>query len=609
MLTPNGIVLVSLLCLNVIIIVSFFTWCCVLLLNHWNQQYFIKRRHVLILLELISALGFNGMGITVVLATLVKRVEKDNIDLNLSDDTIAIIYDTSQIIFCIVSISFGLTIVLIRIWIFYYDMEISHIKKNQNWQMVIDADIINNNWFLNIKNQQKYYNAKFLAKIGFSVDLIAITLIIILWYSGWPVLATMVFILCPSLKFLWAIKIWRKYNCNNWKREDCFDVKKEITLSVCMLGSYCIILFILHFVVSYVYKRDSMPHALFSVVLIGFGSIGWCYLVVPYVINMQRKKYSNIITNRNKNSNSNKKENRMRWQEIVTTNDGYQQFINHLETEFSVENLLFLTEYIQVKNVLKNSYQSIWESMMNDKEKNRHIKFNVPLSNVSGENFKKNNGIPVSKIAKQLSDSINIEINSINNSENKKEENYNNENRNDGQDDRKDDGLQLQDKKKKENNCECGLFVIRSFSILYSKYIDENNAPFMINIASLTRNNLKCSLDAKYYLQSKRFGSQSTMVKSIDNLFARLKASTSSHNRHDFNIGLELAAVNNVSIDKSDKIKCFVCEEYFKIVSQQSDNSPMEWLLFQLISQMDSAAKEISLLINDSFLRFSHNQK
>ena len=34
-----------------------------------------------------------------------------------------------------------------------------------------------------------------------------------------------------------------------------------------------------------------------------------------------------------------------------------------------------------------------------------------------------------------------------------------------------------------------GLFVINAFETLYRKYIDENNASFMINIASQTRNN------------------------------------------------------------------------------------------------------------------------
>ena len=32
------------------------------------------------------------------------------------------------------------------------------------------------------------------------------------------------------------------------------------------------------------------------------------------------------------------------WSQIVCTSLGYESFMNHLETEFSIENLLFVTE-------------------------------------------------------------------------------------------------------------------------------------------------------------------------------------------------------------------------------------------------------------------------
>ena len=38
--------------------------------------------------------------------------------------------------------------------------------------------------------------------------------------------------------------------------------------------------------------------------------------------------------------------------QIVESDDGYEQFANFLEQEFSVENILFITEYVQLKNAM-----------------------------------------------------------------------------------------------------------------------------------------------------------------------------------------------------------------------------------------------------------------
>ena len=36
------------------------------------------------------------------------------------------------------------------------------------------------------------------------------------------------------------------------------------------------------------------------------------------------------------------------WKDIVCTSYGYETFMNHLEKEFSIENLLFISEYMQI---------------------------------------------------------------------------------------------------------------------------------------------------------------------------------------------------------------------------------------------------------------------
>ena len=44
---------------------------------------------------------------------------------------------------------------------------------------------------------------------------------------------------------------------------------------------------------------------------------------------------------------------------MVETNEGYDEFANFQEREFSVENILFITEYIQLKHKMINEAQLV----------------------------------------------------------------------------------------------------------------------------------------------------------------------------------------------------------------------------------------------------------
>ena len=159
------------------------------------------------------------------------------------------------------------------------------------------------------------------------------------------------------------------------------------------------------------------------------------------------------------------------WSTAVTTPYIYETFMNHLETEFSVENLLFITEYVQIKQVLMIKYPQS-RSMMKE---NALIKFDIklPQNNTDCDyDYDEKNSIleiemkqsnpnsnravsvetpptmHVSRIAKQLCQDSN---------------------------------------------------VIITFRSLYNKYVDENNAPFMINVSSICREELIKSLDCNYY--------------------------------------------------------------------------------------------------------------
>ena len=87
------------------------------------------------------------------------------------------------------------------------------------------------------------------------------------------------------------------------------------------------------------------------------------------------------------------------WSSVVSSELGYELFMNHLQSEFSIENLLYITEYMQIKDVLKNDsiFGPIVEKLMKDKIScSFHVDLpEIPdsmLMNRSGGNSTSSNG-------------------------------------------------------------------------------------------------------------------------------------------------------------------------------------------------------------------------
>ena len=150
------------------------------------------------------------------------------------------------------------------------------------------------------------------------------------------------------------------------------------------------------------------------------------------------------------------------WMEIVSTTVGYQSFMNHLETEFSVENLLFLTEYIQIKNVLKMKFESIFTKLNQDSDIEKKIGFDVSFPAIDLDENKGNN---INNSALNLLATVTTVTTTP---------------------------VSLMAKKLYHD-----LDVINAFECLYNKYIDPKNAPFMINISSIDRKRILIAFSKK----------------------------------------------------------------------------------------------------------------
>ena len=130
--------------------------------------------------------------------------------------------------------------------------------------------------------------------------------------------------------------------------------------------------------------------------------------------------------------------------------------------------------------------------------------------------------------------------------------------------------------------------VIIAFRSLYNKYIDSNNASFMINISSNTRESLMILLDCSYYqrtqLKRKRSNRRGTIFGSIGS------------NRNVLSLDAD-----SITLSETDNYKSLIDVEFAK------QNQSNKWLLTTLITQMDVAAWEIANLMSDSFSRYNRD--
>ena len=145
-------------------------------ITHQKKQYFVKRRPVLVGATIVShsmtALFCTHFGCVTPLFQIM-----NNELLIFVSDTIGWILGT----FALVSP----TLLLIRFWLLYFDMELSQLLKNQHWQMVINPKKLSNNWFLNPQNQRRYGGSgMFLLVVGLIFCVFQRLCFVILVFTG-----------------------------------------------------------------------------------------------------------------------------------------------------------------------------------------------------------------------------------------------------------------------------------------------------------------------------------------------------------------------------------------------------------------------------------------
>ena len=165
----------------------------------------------------------------------------------------------------------------------------------------------------------------------------------------------------------------------------------------------------------------------------------------------------------------------------------------------------------------------------------------------------------------------------------------------------------------KESCMIIGKDLISHFGDLYDKYISSYNADYQINIHSQTRSLLQSLFDQTFYRRWKQHTHRRNVTPPPNEL-------------ENIAIDVKLAEMIKIEDNKCDNM---MMEQFSKYVDDELQrvkntgvnngqvyknavtiqNEMIEWLLSELMSNMEIAIREISRLMMDSFSRFQRNKK
>ena len=636
---------------------TFFIWCLIILHNHKDEIYIVKRRIFFVLLQLLLMI-FIAITDAIWLAVVRGGLLSHPSSLYLFIFNI-LSYFAGQLIWMII---------LERYWLLYFDISLSRLIANQSWQMAINPRATSKNWFLNLTNQKLFGNdGKYLIMAAIFWCCIETTILMLIAEKS-GIYAADVGNCLTFIKGIAMCVIW--YKLKDISLYDVFGIRQEMTkiIKICILWNvFAAIIFFTYIYVRYDPKLSNIVDIIILIYNCGYATFhpAIFYITVPNVIKTQSRinsrintgnysiiravsksdrssktKSKNITTNNfninikqrkdttTQSSNSYMKSGSVsphsppvnaahgvgvagpdeamsnlniglsttmmaqhlvndedvvemvdmidkatHWREIVTTRDGYQLFMNHLQSEFSGENLLFITEYVQVKYVLSIKFKSIFEELLINN--NKTMAFNIILPDIEqmfGVNNNNNN-------------------NDTSNTGNMLDLPIGNGTADDDDNDIIGDSrcpipMSLIASKLLNDG-----IIISAFKAIYNKYIDSDYAPFLVNVSHRKREKLMKLLDSNYFAIMNDNGNNSGEEQGSDSKLKRLSVSISRV--------LSPRSRNN-------GFKTYNMDQCMVEIEWENHDKSIKWLLKTLITQMDGAAAELAKSMRDSFIRFQY---
>lgn len=262
----------------------------------------------------------------------------------------------------------------IRLWLLYYDMKVTKFQNNKEWRKLIgDASFELQNWYL--KNLHLFGNV---SKLLIVCTILAIIECIFYGsfylskYYSLNTAAAYIAGITTCIRVTFAFCIY--FKMNSLKIIDIFGIKKEMAIVTGIVFTFSIpLVYVLIVRLSKETRGDnenentdenedditnsSLNSWLIIILTVLLSTIAILFAIVHYPkkCNESVNRRRAIIIRQNSKGDSNsqlapslRKEDSTplitHWTDIVETEVGFEALMNYLSTEFSAENLLFITE-------------------------------------------------------------------------------------------------------------------------------------------------------------------------------------------------------------------------------------------------------------------------
>jgi len=329
---------VTIIILAYVISLPIILYCAYKLYRNWEQCYMLKRYRLLLVLIII---GYSIIAF-----------------IEIPFDAIALLSDVPwggeefmyvemvgwecRFIIC--------SLVTMRMYLLHYDHEYQRILYKRKWNIMTDPTI-SENWYL--KNRKSLGDPAFLFKsILISVYIIAalVVLLVLGTYEYSPLQMTGGFGVIVFISFAICLYYWSSFP----KMHDHLHIRDELLLFIVIYYTMFACTAILISIGHYGYGGDvDAQETIFLIALILtqlFIILDICVMILypEWKVNQENSPEMMIL-----NSQNDVKRGAITWETIIETNEGYEAFANFLMTEFSMENLLFVTEVVQLKNGIR----------------------------------------------------------------------------------------------------------------------------------------------------------------------------------------------------------------------------------------------------------------
>eukprot|EP01084_Bolivina_argentea_P170631 295677_1 len=323
-------------------------YCAYQLYQNWHEMYMKKRRHILVLFIFICSCY--SILFEYPHFTILKFFPYVN-------------YWTPPHVIIYAFASFPrwsqLILMTLRIYLLHFDHEYERLLKTHKWKILINENAMDENWYF--QNRLTYGSGIWIIKHRLFIPLLIFYIFyLILWFVGrYPLDITISMLHALTLLFsiivtifsvIYAVKYWKKFP----KFMDNLNIRNELKIIIIYLATA----FILGFIIApfSVFRFYSSAANIFYLIVLSVIHISVCITLTIY----PKRKYFQYLNSSGQvqfiknweRSHSIRNTDFTSWEKIVHMNEGYESWANFLEKEFSIENLMFITEYVMVKQLM-----------------------------------------------------------------------------------------------------------------------------------------------------------------------------------------------------------------------------------------------------------------